>query len=220
MQYNNIYHACVCIFSGQTCITANSRNGTNGLPTFQDYNAGSDLNADVIPHLHQAIIPSYRFNCCGKIVSWGVDVQPDGQGIDRMFSLHLQVWRPSPTVRTTGCYSLVGNNSFTSVKIYERIVRATPYPQSNIEFQPGDVLGFYVESARGGNNEGVAILSDINVKGDRQYETEAVWYAKSPEFGSIGCPYPVGSTGVLNTFTRAAPVISPSIRESVANMQS
>ena len=88
----------LCVFSGQSCIAANNRNGTTGLPTFQDYNLGSKLDVDVIPHLHQAIIPSYRFNCCGEIIAWAVDVQPDGQGIDRMYSLDLQVWRPPPTV--------------------------------------------------------------------------------------------------------------------------
>ena len=202
---------------GQSCITANNRNGTTGLPTFQNYRLGSELNADVIPHLHQAIIPSYRLNCCGYIVVWGVDVSPDGTGIDRMFTLDLQIWRPSPTVNATGCYSLVGNNRFTSVELDRWVAVVTPLPRERIQFQPGDVLGFYVESARGGSGEGVVILSDLNVQDDRGYETEEVWYARNPVIGSIGCPYPVGSTKVLNTFARAAPVISPSIRELVPN---
>ena len=140
-------------------------------------------------------------------------MQPDGGGVDRMFSLDLQVWRPSPTVQTTGCYSLVGNNRFTSIRLTQRVAIITPLPQERVQFQPGDVLGFYVKSARGDEKEGVVLLSDLSIKGDRRYETEEVWYAQRPQFGSIGCPYPVGSRRVLNTFTRAAPVISLSISE-------
>ena len=194
---------------GQICITANN---SNGLPTFQDYHSASELSTNVIPHLHQAIIPSYRFKCCGNITAWGVDVQPDNARFDEVFTLDLQVWRPSPTVEITGCYSLVGNNSFTSVELHDGVATVAPLPQQRIQFQPGDVLGFYVESARR-ETGGVVLLSDLELMGDRRYETEEVWYARHPEFGSTGCPYPVGSSQILNTFTRAAPVVTLIISE-------
>jgi hypothetical protein len=140
-----------------------------------------------------------------------VDVQPDGNGNNRIFTLDLQVWRPSPTVETTGCYRLVGNNSFTSVELRDRVARVTPLPQQRIQFQPGDVLGFYVENSRG-ESDGIVLLSDLDIRGDNRYETEEVWYARRPEFSSISsCPYPVGSNQSLNTFMRAAPVITPTI---------
>ena len=60
----------------------------------------------------------------------------------------------------TGCYSLVGNNRFTSVSLSGRVAVVTPLPQNRIQFQPGDVLGFYAENARGGDR-GVAILCDL-----------------------------------------------------------
>ena len=144
-----------------------------------------------------------------------MDVQPDGSRVDKAFTLDLQVWRPSPTVKTTGCYKLVGNNSFISVELRDRVVRVTPLPQQRIQFQPGDVLGFYVKSAQR-ENEGVVLLSDLDIRGDNRYETEEVWYARRPGFSGISsCPYPVGSSQILNTFTRAAPVITPVISKFV-----
>ena len=111
----------------------------------------------------------------------------------------------------TGCYSLVGNNRFTSVSLSGRVAVVTPLPQNRIQFQPGDVLGFYVENARGGDR-GVAILSDLNENGDRGYETEEVWHANIADLilTNIDCPFPVGASEALNTFTHAAPVISVS----------
>ena len=127
------------------------------------------------------------------------------------YSLDLQVWRPSPTVDDstgTGCYSLVGNNRFTSITFSDNLVRVTPSPpdQDYIQFQPGDVLGFYVEKARDDNN-GVVVLTSPT-----SFASERVWYASiAPTMATSqngDCPYSVGSSGVLNTVKQAAPVIS------------
>ena len=104
----------------------------------------SDLTSVIIPELHQAIIPSYRLTCCGNITEWEVDV--GGGGHDMVYTLYLQVWRPSPTVQTTGCYSLVGNNRFTSVPLFNQVAVVTPLSEARIKFQPGDVLGFSLEN--------------------------------------------------------------------------
>ena len=97
---------------------------------------------------HQAIIPSYEFVCdqmCGNITEWGVDVAPGGRMHQMVYTLDLQVWKPSPTVDDssgTGCYSLVGNNRFTSISLGDdQVARVSPSPQDYIQFQPGDVLG-------------------------------------------------------------------------------
>ena len=155
---------------------------------------------------HQAIIPTYKFECnemCGHITEWGVDVQPGGDPHNNRYTLDLQVWRPSPTVDDatgTGCYSLVGSNRFTSIPLANDVAKVTPSPQDYIQFQPGDVLGFYVERGKEDDN-GVNILRSFN---------NLVWHAKieSPTSRNGGCPYSVGSNGVLSTSTRAAPVIS------------
>ena len=172
------------------------------------------MNGDEITRYHQAIITSYKLDCnqmCGNITEWGVDVQPGGGRHDKgQYSLDLQVWRPSPTVNHstgTGCYNLVGNNRFTSITFSDNLVRVTPSPQDYIQFQPGDVLGFYVEEARDAD-DGVVILTNPS-----SFTSELVWYASiAPTMATSqngDCPYSVGSNGgVLNTSTQAAPVIS------------
>ena len=97
----------------------------------------------------------------------------------------------------------------------------TPLPQNRIQFQPGDVLGFYVESTRVSNaaSRGVVILNDRTVQGDRGFQTEEVWYANiahhHPSNYHHAYPYAVGPHGVLNTFTNAAPVISVSTSKCI-----
>ena len=125
----------------------------------------------------------------------------------REYTLNLQVWRPSPTAvdgsTGTGCYSLVGNNrfQFTNNDLSDGAFRISPSPQDYIQFQPGDVLGFYVEDANDGENGVVALTID-------SYTRESVWYAIATSQTVPGCPISVGSAGDLNTMLRGAPVIS------------
>ena len=185
-----------------------------GLPNLTDYkNEDNDHRMGI--H-HQAIIPTYKFSCCGNITEWGLDVFDNGS-----FTLDLQVWRPSPTVDDstgTGCYSLVGNNRFTSIFLRGGVALVTPSPQDYIQFQPGDVLGFYVEDIMTltYSNPGVVILTSPH-----WFISESVWLASIAGTAKISrsgdCPYSVGSSGVLNTLSlsRAAPVISISISKQL-----
>ena len=184
-----------------------TRNGI-GLPNLTDYKKAS--NDHRIGIHHQAIISTYKFNCCGNITEWGLDVFENGS-----FTLDLQVWRPSPTVDNstgTGCYSLVGNNRFTSISVSDGVAVVTPSPQDYIQFRSEDVLGFYVEDATSSHypNPGVVILTSPS-----RFISESVWFASiagtAKTSRSGDCPYSVGSSGVLNNLTRAAPVISISI---------
>ena len=136
-----------------------------------------------------------------------------------IFSLDLQVWRPSSTVDDstgTGCYNLVGNNRFTSVSVRGGVAVVSPSPQDYIHFQSGDVLGFYVKDATSSTNPnpGVVILTSPS-----RFISESVWLAsiagtaKTSQSGD--CPYSVGSSGVLNTLSQAAPVISISISKCI-----
>ena len=162
-----------------------------------------------IPHQHQAIVTTYKFNCCGNITEWGVDLNPVEDNL--YFNFDFQVWRPSSTVNETGCYSLVENYAATSISIEtmvteSHVARVTPLYQ--LQFQPGDVLGFYVESETQMTPEGngVVLLDDES----DAFTSEKLWYAsiisRSSQSGS--CPYPIGTDGVLNISTQAAPVIS------------
>ena len=184
-------------------------------PSFQNYVAGDDSVLARISLHRQAIMPGYKFICddttCGNITEWGVDVYP-ARGQNQMaYSVDFQVWRPSPTVDDstgTGCYSLVGNNRFTSISLSGGVARVTPSPQDYIQFQPGDVLGFYVEGARD-FGDGVV----LQTAGDNSGARSTVWFASiaptmaTSQIGS--CPYSVGSNGVLSSSIRGiAPVIS------------
>ena len=124
-------------------------------------------------------------------------------GDNERYTLNLQVWRPSPSSTNslgTGEYNLVGNNRFTSISLSGGVALVTPSSGDYIPFRSGDVLGFSVESARDGDR-GVVMLTT------ESFTSELVWYA-SVASQNWDCPYSVGSNGVLNTSTRAAPVIS------------
>ena len=143
-----------------------------------------------------------------------MDLNPVEENVT--FNFDFQVWRPSPTVNQTGCYSLVSNFIVQSTSLpiqpeSDHVARVTPSPQDWLQFQPGDVLGFYVESdgtSSDGDN-GVVLLNNGS------YTSELVWFAsvdmtaRPSQSGS--CPYPVGVNGVLNSLTHAAPVISVGI---------
>ena len=194
--------------SGQECLEVENRNGY----------FGSYMKQKEITRHQQAIISSYKLTCngmCGNITEWGVDLQPGGDMHQMNYTLDLQVWRPSPTVDDStgaGCYSLVGNNRFTSIPLRNLVARVTPSPQDYIQFRPGDVLGVYVEEARQ-TDDGVIVLTSYDRSTD--FTSELVWYASiAPTMATSqngDCPYSVGSNGVLNTTTRGAPVISASI---------
>ena len=129
-----------------------------------------------------------------------------------MYTLDFQVWRPAPNVSSTGCYSLVGNNRFTSLPLSDRLAESLSptSPEQRIQVQPGDVLGFYVESAheKVAGSRGVVLLRGGSVQGE--YETEEVWYAdvSNAVYANPMCLYPVGPGRVLSSSTNAAPVIS------------
>ena len=152
---------------------------------------------------------------CGNITEWGVDVSSGNSNRSMIYTLDLQVWRLSPTVNNSAsilCYSLVGNNRFTSIsQVINGVVRVTPSPQDYIQFQPGDVLGVYVEEARE-SDDGVVILTSAS--GITSFTSELVWYASiDPTMATSqngDCPYSIGNSGVLNTLARGAPVISVS----------
>ena len=200
------YLSVALIAAAQSCLR--SENGE--LPNFRNYGGSSGRSRITLEH--QAIIPSYRFVCnqmCGNITEWGVDVEPGGGGDNGQYTIIFQVWRPSPTTvdvsSGTGCYSLVGSNRFSQIDLSGNVAEVTPLPQDYIQFQPGDVVGFYVEEARD-DNRGVVVLTS-----PRRYTSEIVWYASIPPSMTTsqnGDCYSVGSSGVLNSLTRAAPVIS------------
>ena len=179
-----------------------------GLPNFPGNPVGYGSSGEEITPHQQVMFISYKFECCGNITTWGVDVNPGFQS--SRYTLDLQVWRPSPTVNRsdgTGCYSLVGSNRFSAISdiVPPGVAIVTPSPQEYVTFQPGDILGVYVEKASL-SSDGVVMLTT------NRFTSELVWYASiAPALATSqnrDCPYSVGGGGVLNSSINAAPVIS------------
>ena len=161
----------------------------------------------------QAIITSYQFHCCGNVTAWQTYVEGRG-GHDGAYDITFQVWRPSPTVNTDGCYGLVGENEFTSISspnYNDGLVSVTPEPTNIITAQPGDAVGYYVVSTKG-NNDGIRLNDRFN--------GESVWYRRNTNYDTLMsrgeasiCPFPVGSQSgrILRSSTNAAPMLSVGI---------
>ena len=89
--------------------------------------------------------------CRGNITQWGVDLNPDGTFA--VFLFILQVWRP--LLNFSGCYTLVSHTGIlTTTTVNRRLAVVSPSQvQHQIQFQSGDVLGFYVESSGDGTSD-------------------------------------------------------------------
>ena len=146
-----------------------------------------------------------------------MDLNPDGTAA--RFDFTFQVWRPAPDVDITGCYSLVDDFISTGIPIgvapsqTVNVTRITPSLADQLQFQPGDVLGFYVESHGEGSGSGGDANNGVPLLNGGGYTSELVWYGRirdRDQTSRIGsCPYPTGTqNGILSLSTRAAPVIS------------
>ena len=173
-----------------------------------------DENSPPLPRGSQAIITTYQFGCCGDITAWQTYVQPGGfQHSHGVYDIFFQVWRPSPTVQSNGCYSLVGENRFTSILLDDSgLVSETPEPSNIISVRPGDVVGYYTFSRRAednSNSQGIQLDTDY---------ADIVWYLADFDtnpntMGASNCPLPVGDgpDRILTLSTNAGPVLSVSI---------
>ena len=177
------------------------QDGGRQLPEFRNTNGNDD--SDPISLHHQAIVSTYKFECqCGNITEWGVDVHPN-KGIDEIYDLHFQVWRPSPTVDDStgsGVYSLVGDNRFSSISISSGMVIVTPSVEDRVQFSSGDVLGFYLANAKDTDRQVIAARGG-------SFTNHRVWHA-SVDPPNDYTTFSAGSSATLNTLLSAAPVLS------------
>ncbi len=134
--------------TAQECVRANS-DGADSLPIFGD-------PGKVAPRIEvnpiQVIIKSYEFHCCGKVGGWAAYVEPGG-GIQTngVYSINFQIWRPMGDNR----FVKIGDNSFPSLTLTDfSLIEETPSNSEQLDFQPGDVVGYYLEQA-GDNNGGL-----------------------------------------------------------------
>ncbi len=138
------------------------------------------------------------------------------------YTISFQVWRPnSPSpVDTDGCYTMQGTNHFSPISLAEPdspdrgIVTGVPLESERIEVQPGDVVGFYLESSRR-DSDGIQFAIDEN--DPSPYTNETVWFATGsltprPE---AACIYLVGSSGLLSSSINVAPLITAAVCEFI-----
>ena len=150
-----------------TCAGQQQQCSVDRLPVFGDRDRGRDSpNHDRF----QAIVPAYTFQCSGKVTEWRACVHPSGMDNEQYY-IQFQVWRSTGTNGTNGCYDLVGyntpldaNGSVPSESVIiidgdgyllhgrdnapDRCVVLPVRESQQIEFQPGDVIGYYVDHFR------------------------------------------------------------------------
>ena len=89
------------------------------------------------------VSPSLQFTCSGQVDAWEAYFEDDGT----YPSIKFQVWRPVQDP-SSGCttYEFVGTNTFTDQTVDATLhSQFVPDPGSVIEFQAGDVVGFYAD---------------------------------------------------------------------------
>ena len=173
------------------------------------------------------------------MAEWRACVQPGGGG--ERYYIEFQVWRR--TGSGDGCYELVGTNTpqdTTETEDMDEERRDSRSGESNnevllrpedrcvllpvredrqIEFQSGDVVGYYVDNKgddRNDNDDGIQWIEDLNnvvvhYRDDLSRNDIQSYYAIGGT-NPTGCGFPV--SGVLYTLadsTTAAPIINVSI---------
>ena len=166
------------------------------------------------PRGTQAIITSYQLHCCGNATAWRAHLISSRL---RTITIHFQVWRPSPTVESDGCYSMVGENRFSGTLSRDGGAVLTPSPANVISVRPGDVVGYYQTANR--NGSGILLNEDL-------LRNETVWYQVNPEpglpmtTGDESCPVPVGMQPdrILTSSHSLGPIISLLIGKLYSNL--
>lgn len=128
--------------------------------------------------------------------------------------LGLQVWRPVPPgiindSTGAGCYSLVGSQGISSIPDNEGQFTLSPSPVYDIPFQPGDVLGFYINIRNNDEYDGIHIRSAPS-----GIPNMMVWYTNNQIASTMDSVYLlIGNSppGDLGYSSRVAPAISISI---------
>ena len=193
-------------------------------------------------------MPAYRFQCSGRVTEWRACVQPGGSS-DEQYSIQFQVWRPTGI---GGCYKLVDYNiplddarmSETGISDSPDIIESEGFlsPQGGtsdlhryvvlpvrenqqIEFQTGDVVGYYVDRFLNGNDEtdgGIQWIEDsevaVHYRDDLIREDIKTLYAiggpRPTECGLEMSESVTENLHTLNTLSTSAPIISLSIGKS------
>ena len=187
----------------------------------------------------QAIVPAYTFQCFGRVTEWRACVHPVAN-VRSQYYIQFQVWR---STGIDGCYELVGYNtpldadeSLVSDSVImdgdgylipgednapDRCVVLPVRESQQIEFQPGDVIGYYVDHFRrreDRNNGGIQWIEGedvvVHYKDDLPREDIKSQYAIGiPNIDPSVCGFPTETSDShsLSTIASSAPIISLSI---------
>ena len=210
--------------------------GVANLTAFGD-RRGDDEFLGRPPDRFQAIVPAYTFNCTGRVTEWRACVEPRGGG--ERYYIQFQVWRPTGIL---GCYTRVGynappeptfddvgevNNTDQLLQPGDPLVRCVRLPVSEdgqIEFQPGDVIGYYADRFRysgddpddGGvqvvSNQNVVVYNRIDVPLD-DLKTQYAIPALGPDPSSCGFELEGSDSNLfqMTSLTPGAPILSLSL---------
>ena len=172
-------------------------NPDNNIPFGDVQDIGESIR---LPTGLQVIIESYRFQCHGQITRWQTYVAPSGPLYQNgVYSIILQVWRPT----WDGCYMQEAYDSYENIILNssegDLVNRTVNLSSTALSVQPGDVLGYYVETRGGRLEEGILLERRENGAG------ENVWYHNGPlKYSPLQCPFPAWITRNF----RAAPVFT------------
>ena len=215
--------------------TVQQQCGVANLPAFRDRRNDEEFLGRPPPADRlQAIVPAYTFNCTGRVTEWRACVEPGGRG--ERYYIQFQVWRATGV---PGCYTRVEYNApplpnFVSgdrVDNAGELLRPTahcvhlPVSESEqIQFQPGDVIGYYADRFRGSGNDegdgGVQLVRDQNVvvynRIDVPLDDLKTQYAipdLGPDPSSCGFELEGSDSSLfqMTSFTSGAPIISLSL---------
>ena len=215
--------------------------GVANLPAFGDRRGDSDYLGGPPADRLQAIVPAYTFNCTGRVTEWRACVEPGG---DRQrYYIQFQVWRPTGV---PGCYTMVGYNAppeptfdgMGEVNNIDQLLQpgdpldlCVHLPVSEgeeIEFQPGDVIGYYADRFRERNdrdpddpddggvqvvrNENVVVYNKIDVPLD-DLKTQYAIPALGPDPSSCGFELEGSDSNLfqMTLSTNGAPILSLSL---------
>ena len=121
----------------------------------------------------QAIIPALSFTCAGRVTEWRACV--DHGNDNARYYMQFQVWR---STGVQGCYTLVGSNASPlgaggmdlSMLLQPNSARCVVLPvaeNEQIEFQAGDVIGYYADQYKSDGtyrtNGGIQVARDNDV---------------------------------------------------------
>ncbi len=102
----------------------------------------------------------------------------------------------------------IGENSFSSLTLAaDSLIQETPVSSQQLDFQPGDVVGYYLEDNTNnqGRNPGAGVQFDVG------FTSEELWYATGNSNLQTDNSLKVGNTGDLSMSTSLGPIISVSL---------